>query len=87
MLNDLTVDPFTTIPSQELNERHHVFDFADSPKRILCGYLLHQLGALSFEEHLVAMGPGATQFAVIPVPLSSFARILTIVSTAAFDAA
>jgi hypothetical protein len=34
----------------------------------------------------VAIGPGATQFAVIPVPLSSFASIFVIVSTAAFDA-
>ncbi|KVH90593.1 hypothetical protein Ccrd_007361 [Cynara cardunculus var. scolymus] len=35
----------------------------------------------------VAIGPGATQFAVILVPFSSFARIFTIVSTAALDAA
>ncbi|KAL5767928.1 hypothetical protein ACOSQ2_014711 [Xanthoceras sorbifolium] len=35
----------------------------------------------------VAIGPGATQFAVIPVPFSSFANTFTIVWTAAFDAA
>ncbi|CAN7075805.1 unnamed protein product, partial [Brassica oleracea var. botrytis] len=54
--NDLTVDPFTTIASQEPNKRHHIFDFADSPKRILCGYLLHNLRALSFKEHLGGNG-------------------------------
>ncbi|MCI83158.1 hypothetical protein A2U01_0104433, partial [Trifolium medium] len=34
----------------------------------------------------VAVGPGATQFAVIPVPFNSFARIFVIASTPAFDA-
>ncbi|KAK8964037.1 hypothetical protein KSP40_PGU006439 [Platanthera guangdongensis] len=34
----------------------------------------------------VATGPGATQFAVIRVPLSSFTKTLTIASTAAFEA-
>eukprot|EP01018_Ginkgo_biloba_P033137 Gb_39930 [translate_table: standard] len=35
----------------------------------------------------VATGPGATQLAVIRVPLNSLARILVIVSTAALLAA
>ncbi|CAA7394849.1 unnamed protein product [Spirodela intermedia] len=35
----------------------------------------------------VATAPGATQFAVIPVPRSSFASTFVIASTAAFDAA
>ncbi|XP_013629019.1 PREDICTED: probable disease resistance protein RPP1 [Brassica oleracea var. oleracea] len=66
--NDLTVDPFTTITSQEPNERHHVSDFADSPKRILCGYLLHNLRALSFIEHL--SGYGSWSYTVCSDPCS-----------------
>lgn len=42
--------------------------------------------AVAVKNMSVAVGPGATQFAVIPVLLSSFANVFVIVSIAAFDA-
>ncbi|CAH2072454.1 unnamed protein product [Thlaspi arvense] len=56
------------------------------PKGLLSMMFLTVSSLFPSKNISVATGPGETQFAVIPEPLSSLARIFTIDSTAVFDA-